>query len=67
MTLRNSLLRGFPKALYAATLGSGIGRIDAAYSDYDASKNFTAGANAKITQVKTSNLGNTGFADVGGR
>ena len=67
VTLRNSLLRGFPKALYTTTLGSGIGRIDAAYSDYDASKNLATGANAKITQVKTSNFGNTGFADVGDR
>ncbi len=67
VTLRNSLLRGFPKALYAATLDSGIGRIDAAYSDYDASKNIAVGANAKITQVKTSNFGNAGFADVADR
>ncbi len=67
VTLRNSLLRDFPKALYADTLDSGIGRIDAAYSDYDASKNIAVGANAKITQVKTSNFGNAGFADVADR
>jgi len=65
VTLTNSLLRGFPKALFAATLDSGIGRIDAAYSDYDASKNVATGASAKITQVNTSNVGDTGFADVG--
>lgn len=67
VTLTNSLLRGFPKALYAyaANYDTGSARIDASYSDYDASKNMSSGTNATITQTNVSNVGDVGFADVG--
>jgi hypothetical protein len=66
VTLTNSWVRRFGTSLRAEAGGSGVGRIDASYSDYDSSKNVTTGTtNAKITEVHVSDVGDVGFADVG--
>jgi hypothetical protein len=66
VTLTNSLVRSFGTPLRAEASGSGVGRIDASYSDYDSSKNVTTGTtNAKIAETHVSNVGDVGFADVG--
>src|SRR5919198_100515 len=66
VSLRNSVIRGVSRALYAAALGTGQAKISASYSDYDPSGNFPYGANATISGANVSNVGDAGFVDQAG-
>jgi hypothetical protein len=61
--LKNSIIRGYPVSLYAGGLAPGHARVEASYSDYDPSGNFTTGTTATIAETNVSNIGNVGFGD----
>jgi hypothetical protein len=66
LSLTNSIIRGFPVALWAEAWDAGHANISASYSDYDPSGNYHHGANAEITELNVSNVGDAGFVDAAG-
>lgn len=67
ISLKNSVMRGFSKGLYAAATGAGHAKVTASYSDYDPSGDSTSGGvNATIETANVSNVGDAGFVGAGG-
>jgi hypothetical protein len=64
ITLRNSVMRGFSKALVAEAMSAGQARVTASYSDYDPRGNDTEGPSAFVSESNVSNVGDAGFVDV---
>ena len=63
ITLTNTIIRGFGRALRASASGVGTGVINTSFSDYDPSANLTTGANASLAETNVSNVGDAHFAD----
>ena len=61
--LRNSVMRGFSRALVAEAAGSGQARVTASYSDYDPIGNDSQGPSAFVSEFNVSDVGDAGFVD----
>jgi hypothetical protein len=64
VTIKNSIIRGFDKALnFLGFGGSGLVHATSSYSDYDVAKAKFSGTGAGITQTNITNVGDAGFAN----
>jgi hypothetical protein len=60
--LENTIIRGYPTALYAGGTSPGHATIEASYSDYNHATDMSVGT-ASITESNVSYVGSVGFAD----
>jgi hypothetical protein len=64
VTIKNSIIRGFDKALNFLGFGNySVVHATSSYSDYDVAKAKFSGPGAGITQTNITNVGDAGFAN----